>query len=529
MLQRIPLFVTLVTTGFVAAFFIEEAAGLQSLADFLINAITTFPDYVGRVSDYFGQVPSDHLQSSLLVGAISGGILTALFMLLNRGWLTLPNISGRTVTLGVGTSLVYYALGGRLDGAVGLGLLVFVVAALIFDDSVRHFPRTLGSVANRNALAAAGSGFLMGGALGGISSQILLFSSDHCTYASSGAEYRFGLVLTALSSVILLLPLWALLGGSRSRSKGVFGNGFGLPYLFLAPTLLLLTVFLYFPATQLISLSFQLTVRGRDATRPVCMSNYIGDESPLIGLVNNTTYAQSFNVTILITIAVVLFSLAIALGVALLASQKVKGAAIYRTFLIWPYAVSPVVTGVIFLTLFRQGGAGLINYYLETFFGMEPNWITDADLAPWVIIAASVWNAIGFNILFYIAGLQNIPVDLLEAASLDGANRVQRFFRVTFPLLSPFTFFLLVTNVTYSFYGIYGVVDTLTQGGPPLGSAGELGGATEVLIYRLYNDTFDTGALIGSAAAQSIVLFLMVAVLTFIQFRYLERRVTYGS
>jgi sn-glycerol 3-phosphate transport system permease protein len=118
---------------------------------------------------------------------------------------------------------------------------------------------------------------------------------------------------------------------------------------------------------------------------------------------------------------------------------------------------------------------------------------------------------------------------VLEAAQIDGANRVQRFWRVTFPLLAPFSFFLLVTNVTYSFYGIYGAIDTLTRGGPPIGAAGELGGATNVLIYKLYRDAFTPGSPAGLAAAQAVILFLLVAGLTVLQFRTIESRITYGE
>ncbi|NJL95850.1 MAG: sugar ABC transporter permease [Anaerolineae bacterium] len=279
---------------------------------------------------------------------------------------------------------------------------------------------------------------------------------------------------------------------------------------------------MYYPASQILTLSLRARIRPLPQERFVCLQNYVN-------LVDDAKYSNSFMVTLFITAMVVLFSLAISLGIATLASQKIKYRALYRTLLIWPYAVSPVVTGVIFLSMFRSGSSGILNYALATTLGISPDWLTDRDLAPWVIIAASVWNILGFNILFYIAGLQNIPQDLLEAASLDGANRAQRFFRITFPLLSPFTFFLLITNVTFSFYGIYGVVDTLTQGGPPLGPAGVDGGATDVLIYRLYEEAFSSGGQAGFAAAQAVILFLMVAGLTILQFKSIDRRVTYGG
>ena len=132
--------------------------------------------------------------------------------------------------------------------------------------------------------------------------------------------------------------------------------------------------------------------------------------------------------------------------------------------------------------------------------------------------------------IFYLAALQTLPPELEEAAKLEGASRWTFFRRITFPLLSPFTFFLLITNVTYSFYGIYGTVETLTpNGGPPLGPGGIDGGATNVLIFKLYTDAFTSGSPAGLAGAQAVLLFLMVAGLTLMQFRFIERRVTYEA
>jgi sn-glycerol 3-phosphate transport system permease protein len=308
----------------------------------------------------------------------------------------------------------------------------------------------------------------------------------------------------------------------RTQSNAGYFRGVGLPYLFLAPTLLSLLLFLYYPSIQTLTLSLTSRRFPLPQERFVCLQNYVTLAEDLI-------YRSSFLTTVLLTVGIVTLAIAFSLGVATLASQKVRGANVYRTLLIWPFALSPVVAGTIFLALFREGGSGLINYVLEGAFGISPSWLRDPALAPWVIVFASVWNIMGFNILFYIAGLQNIPTDLLEAAAIDGANRIQRFVRITFPLLAPFTFFLLVTNITYSFYGIYGAVDTLTQGGPPLGPGGTLGGATNVLIYKLYQDAFSPGAPVGLAAAQAVVLFLMVAALTLLQFRYVENRVTYSG
>ncbi|NDJ84265.1 MAG: sugar ABC transporter permease [Chloroflexi bacterium] len=334
-----------------------------------------------------------------------------------------------------------------------------------------------------------------------------------------------GLALTAFSTLILLIPAWTLLSRQRRSSDGdtigYFRNRV-LPYFLLLPSLIFLLVFLYYPAIQIMTQSTRLIRRNSDRQIDYCLQHYVD-------LSESVSYQRSFSTTIWTTAAIVAITMILALLIAILASQRVRGANVYRTLLIWPYAISPLVIGAIFLNMFRQGGSGIINWALDGLFGIQPAWLTDPNLAPWVIVSAAVWNALGFNVLFYIAGLQNIPKDLLEAAAIDGANLVQRFFRVTLPLLSPFTFFLLIANVTYSFYGIYPVVDVLTEGGPPLGPAGIEGGATNVLIYDAYRGAFDASARVGEASARAVILFILVAAITLLQFRYVERRVTYGG
>jgi sn-glycerol 3-phosphate transport system permease protein len=376
---------------------------------------------------------------------------------------------------------------------------------------------------DRWRIIAAGT---IGGAIG---SQLLTYPTRHCTYLADAetGERWIGVAITAVGAAIITLTAWMLAGRRLPRARATSGyyKGISLPLLFLFPTLLSLIVFLYYPATQIVTLSLNAQPAGLPVERFVCLANYID-------LPTDPIYRSSFVTTLTFTMLITAFSMAIALGIALLASQKVRGASLYRPLLIWPYALSPVVTAVIFQGLFREGRAGLINTGLYEVLGTTLDWLTDPQLAPITVIAAAVWNALGFNILFYIAGLQNVPKDLLEAAQIDGANRFQRFVRITLPMLSPFTFFLLVTNITFSFYGIYGAIDTLTQGGPPLFSeTGTVEGyATGVLIYRMYEDAFRTpGAPAGAAAAQALILFLLVAAITVIQFRYLERRVTYSA
>jgi sn-glycerol 3-phosphate transport system permease protein len=455
--------ITVITIGFLVAFFQANWDGMTALFDLVVKGIGNIPDFLQNIIDYYGEAPADGLRSSLLVGGVAGVLLTAF-----TGWLYLKE-------------------------------------------------------SRRTPLVVA---ILLGGIAGMFGSQILLYPMQHCTYLpeAPATQYRLGLLITLAGAAAVLVPLWTVLF-RRSRtiesSAGHFKN-WGAPYLLLMPSLLVLIVFLYYPGIQILTLSLKSKRFPLPQERFVCLDNYVL-------LSKDAAYRNSFMTTVLITLAIIVFTMSFALIAAMLASQKIKWIGIYRTLLIWPFALSPVVTGVIFLAMFREGRDGLINFGLDRLFGISPAWLTDSSLAPWVVILASVWNALGFNILFYIAGLQNVPQDLLDAAAIDGANRAQRFVRITFPLLSPFTFFLLVVNITYGVYGIYGAVDALTQGGPPLGPGGVDGGATQVLIYKLYEDAFGSGAPIGQAAAQALILFLMVAGVTMLQFGFVERRVTYSA
>lgn len=457
--------------AFIVWFIVAERQGLGALIDWLVAGVRKFPSGISSVVSYYGDLEIGLLWPSLLIGLIAG---------------------------------------------IGLTLLVARMRATAEESTDAPLR---GNRITRLMLA---------GGLGGIiGSQLLTYTTRHCTYAADidAAQRILGWAITLIGVLVALLPVWTVMFRKpdlRNTGRAGYFRGRSLPYLFLVPSVLSLLVFLYIPGIQILTLSLKLRRNPLPQERFVCLQNYVN-------LAQDTIYQNSFITTFAIMIMLVVFSMSVALGIAVLASQKVRGASIYRTLLIWPYALSPVVTGVIFLSMFRQGRAGLINAGLWEVFSIEPNWLTDRYLAVVVIVLAAVWNALGFNILFYIAGLQNIPKDLLEAAEIDGANRVQRFARITFPLLSPFTFFLLVTNITFAFYGIYGAIDTLTKGGPPLGPAGIDGGATNVLIYKLYQDAFTPGSPAGAAAAQAVILFLMVAMITLLQFRFIEQRVTYAE
>lgn len=556
-----------VTLGFLGGFIFSEFDGIESLIEFIWNALISIPNFIEEIITYFGSVPAGALVFSMLVGGIFGACSTALFLLSARGYLKLPSFSGRTLLITLISWALFFYVEGTFWTALAVALVVLFVVSLFNDESMRVFlsPQNLKPLRNPRALQTLVVALGLGAAIGAAGAQILMYPMEHCVYNPNRAtlyrdfepvQFRIGLGITVAGAFILLLPAWTLLSRRKSSQQQSTGGYFRhpvIPYLFLAPTLIFLAVFLYYPASQIVPLSLSAKTAYLDDARPVCLQNYVkmvdGEyQSAELGgefLPGNIKYANSFSVTLMITAAIVAVTMATALGIAVLASQKIRGAGIYRTLLVWPYALSPIVTGVIFLTMFRDGGAGIINYGIDrlyeanlplmrdlitsVFGSADPAWIKDETLSPWVIVYAAVWNALGFNILFYIAGLQNVPKDLLEAAAIDGANVVNRFFRITLPLLSPFTFFLLVANVTYSFYGIYGAVDIMTNGGPPLGPGGIQGGATDVLIFKLYEDGFKAGGPAGFAAAQAMLLFLMVAGLTLFQFAFVERRVTYAG
>ncbi len=291
------------------------------------------------------------------------------------------------------------------------------------------------------------------------------------------------------------------------KFKGKF-----LPFLFLSPTLLILVVFLYYPVLQTFILStYRVAFLG-------LRKKFIGVDN-FVELAQDPNYWHTIWVTIIIAAVVVVGGLGISLAIAMLANQKIRGASIYRVLLIWPFALSPAVTGVIFLFMFSPG-YGAINYLTSLVTGSELNWLGNPRLAITLIIIASIWRNLGYNVVFYLAGLQNLNTEVLEAAAIDGANNWQRFWKVTFALLSPMTFFLLITNITYSFFDLFGMIDIVTKGGPL--------DSTNVMIYNLYRDGFEYYKT-GLAAAQSVILFALVVGLTIIQFRTSGQKVHYGG
>jgi sn-glycerol 3-phosphate transport system permease protein len=282
-----------------------------------------------------------------------------------------------------------------------------------------------------------------------------------------------------------------------------------LPYALLAPQIAVTLVFFFWPAAQAIWFSFQL----QDA---------FGLRTEFVGLANferlfrDENYLASFGTTAVFSALVAFSGIAISLLLAAMADRVLRGALAYKTLLIWPYAVAPAVAGVLWAFLFAPS-IGIVTYALRRA-GIDWNWIINADQAMLLVVIASVWKQISYNFLFFLAGLQSIPRSLIEAAAIDGAGPLRRFWTVVFPLLSPTTFFLLVVNIVYAFFDTFGVIDATTQGGPAQ--------ATQILVYKVYYDGVKAADL-GGSSAQSVVLMLIVIALTAVQFRFVERRVQY--
>jgi len=282
-----------------------------------------------------------------------------------------------------------------------------------------------------------------------------------------------------------------------------------LPYLLLAPQLAITIVFFFLPAGQAMWQSFRL-------------EDPFGLSSQFVGLANfaelfaNPDYVNSFKVTAYFSILVAVLGLTISLLLAVMADRVIRGAAVYKTLLIWPYAVATAVAGVLWLFLFSPSVGILAVYLVEAGIAWNPR-LDGAD-AMALVVLASVWKQISYNFLFFLAGLQAIPRSLIEAAAIDGAGPGRRFWTIVFPLLSPTTFFLLVVNVIYAFFDTFAIIDIMTQGGP--------GTSTSILVYKVYNAGFK-GLDIGSSAAQSVILMIIVILLTVAQFRYIDRKVNY--
>ncbi|MBE0550722.1 MAG: sn-glycerol-3-phosphate ABC transporter permease UgpA [Rubrivivax sp.] len=291
--------------------------------------------------------------------------------------------------------------------------------------------------------------------------------------------------------------------------KRVRFKSWWLPWVLLAPQVAVIAVFFFWPAGQALVQSLQ----QQDA---------FGTSIEWVGLDNfrrlwaDTSYLESFKITAVFSVLVAGLGLSLSLALAVFADRVLRGATVYKTLLIWPYAVAPAVAGVLWLFMFAPS-IGIVSFALRGL-GIEWNHLLNSSQAMTLIVMAAVWKQISYNFLFFLAGLQSIPKSLIEAAAIDGAGPWRRFWTIIFPLLSPTTFFLLVINVVYAFFDTFAIVDAATEGGP--------GKDTAILVYKVYYDGFKALDL-GGSAAQSVVLMAIVIALTVVQFRYVEKKVNY--
>ena len=282
-----------------------------------------------------------------------------------------------------------------------------------------------------------------------------------------------------------------------------------LPYLLVAPQIMITLFFFIWPASQAVYQSLLLEDPFGLRFEFIWFENYVE-------LFTDDVYFSTFLRTIVFSLLVAFLSLSIALILAAMADHVVRGTTIYRTLLIWPYAVAPVVAGTIWMFIFDPT-LGIVSYMLH-FVGYDWNHRLYGGQAMGLIVLAATWKQISYNFLFFLAGMQSIPKSLIEAAAIDGAGPAKRFWTIIFPLISPTTFFLMVMNIVYAFFETFGIIHAVTKGGPAK--------ATEILVYKVFNDGF-IGLDLGGSAAQSVILMVFVIILTIIQFKYIERKVEY--
>ncbi|MFD1882736.1 sn-glycerol-3-phosphate ABC transporter permease UgpA [Paracoccus pacificus] len=290
--------------------------------------------------------------------------------------------------------------------------------------------------------------------------------------------------------------------------RTIFNNQF-LPWLLLAPQLAVTFIFFIWPAAQAVWQSFLREDAFGTRSTFVGMDNYWR-------LLGSPEYMNSLQVTAIFAVSVTVLSMGFSLLLAVAVDRMIKSAQVYTTLLVWPYAVAPAVAGILWWFIFNPT-IGILPYLLDQV-GYDWNHISNKRDAMLLVVIASAWKQISYNFLFFVAGLQSIPASLREAAAIDGAGPVKRFFTITLPLISPTTFFLLVVNIVYAMFDTFAVIDSTTEGGPAQ--------ATNIMVYKVYFDGF-VGQNLGSSGAQSVILMLIVIALTVIQFRWVEKKVEY--
>lgn len=292
--------------------------------------------------------------------------------------------------------------------------------------------------------------------------------------------------------------------------------------LLIAPTVVILVMFLYYPAIQSVVLSLYRSNLLLGTRAFVGLENFkaifTGPQSP--------AFLQAAVQTIIFAILVTIPGVSLSMVLATIASKPISGGRFYRIMLIWPFALSPAIAGTIFLFMFNPE-VGLVNQVLSALFDIKPRWLDNPALAFFIVVSAAIWKNLGYNIVFYLAALQNVPPSLSEAAEIDGAGGITRFFRITIPMLGPTTFFLVFTNLAYSLFNVFGLIDILTAGGPIGYGIADNTGVTTTLIVKIFRDGFGGSSAMGLAAAQGVVLMTVAVLITVGQFRLGGRNVHY--
>ncbi|WP_300671048.1 sn-glycerol-3-phosphate ABC transporter permease UgpA [Desulfoluna sp.] len=295
------------------------------------------------------------------------------------------------------------------------------------------------------------------------------------------------------------------------QKRSVFKSKY-LPYVLILPQLLVTLTFFYWPAAQGLIQSFFLSDPFGQSNAFVWFDNYVA-------IFTDPLYLKSIGITVAFSLTTAFVSISLGLTIATLANRATRCKALIRTMLVWPYAVAPAISGILWLFLLHPS-FGVVALALKKGFGFNWNPVLNGGDALAMVIVASAWKEISYNFVFFMAGLQAVPHSLIEAASMDGASPFRRFRSITLPLLSPTLFFLTVMNIIYAFFETFGVIHAVTQGGP--------GGSTNTLVYKVYQDGF-IGLDMGSSAAQSVILMVLIVGVTVFQFKFIEKKVQYAG
>ncbi len=283
-----------------------------------------------------------------------------------------------------------------------------------------------------------------------------------------------------------------------------------LPFLLILPTFIIIALFIYYPAFEAFYLSFFKVATFGNRKMFVGLENYLN-------LFSDKAYLKAFNFTIIYSVVTVVATTFGGYVIALLLNQRVPGVRIFRTLIFSPYAVSTAVAGALWSFILNPV-VGHLNYILMSAFGIQAQWLTTIPYAAYSVIMASIWKMLPFSIIFYLAALQNVPDEMIEAADIDGANVMTKVWKIIFPMVSPITYYLIIMNIIQATFQSFAIIDVMTKGGPA--------DYTTNLIYKVYMDGFRF-RITGSASAQSVLLFLFMIVVTFIYFKFGRKQVFY--